>query len=49
MKLLLLVTFLTFVGLALVVWAPSSKEHWERIGPKWHCAFNPDTSEYCVK
>lgn len=23
--------------------------YWKNIGPKWHCAFNPDYSEYCIK
>lgn len=32
----------------IAFWNPG-KAYWEQIGPKWHCAFNPDTSEYCKK
>ena len=42
MKHLILITILTFVGLALVVYTPSSKTYWEGVGPSWDRMLNPN-------
>jgi len=42
MKMLLLVTILTLVGLFLVVNPSPSKQYWESIGPSWDRMLNPN-------
>ena len=42
MKMLILVTVLTFVGLVLVVSDSPSKGYWEGIGPSWDRMLNPN-------
>jgi hypothetical protein len=39
---LILLTILTFVGLAMVVYSPSSKQYWENVGPSWDRMLNPN-------
>jgi len=47
MKMLILLTVLTFVGLALVVYTPASKDYWESVGPSWDRTLNPCKYEKC--
>ena len=42
MKMLILATVLTFVGLFLVVYDSPSKQYWENVGPSWDKMLNPD-------
>ena len=42
MKHLILITILTFVGLALVVYDGPSKTYWENVGPSWDRMLNPN-------
>ena len=46
MKMLLLITLLTFIGLTLVVYDPS-KEYWENVGPTMDRTLNPCKYEDC--
>ena len=39
---LILITILTFVGLALVVYDGSSRDYWENVGPSWDRMLNPN-------
>ena len=39
---LIILTVLTFVGLAMVVYSHSSKQYWESIGPSWDQLLNPN-------
>ena len=48
MKALLLIVAIA-IGFFLYSLNTVSKQYWESIGPKWHCAYNPDYSEYCIK
>ena len=47
MKALIFVTFLTFVGLALIVYSPNSKAYWENVGPSWDRMLNPCKFKVC--
>lgn len=42
MKMLMLVTVLTLVGLLLVVYPSPSKHYWENVGPSWDRMLNPN-------
>jgi hypothetical protein len=42
MKWLVLVTILTFVGLAMVVYDGPSKSYWQDVGPSWDRMLNPN-------
>ena len=42
MKWLILLTILTFVGLAMVVYDGPSKSYWEDVGPSWDRMLNPN-------
>jgi len=42
MKWLVLLTILTFVGLALVVYDGPSRNYWESVGPSWDRMLNPN-------
>lgn len=48
MKVVLIIVAIT-MGVFLYTLNTASKAYWENIGPKWHCAFNPDYSEFCVE
>ena len=39
---LILLTLLTFVGLAMVIYSQNSKNYWESIGPSWDRMLNPN-------
>ena len=39
---LIILTVLTFIGLALVVYSPNSKAYWENVGPSWDQLLNPN-------
>ena len=42
MKMLMLVTLLTLVGLFLVVYPSPSRTYWEGVGPSWDRMLNPN-------
>jgi len=42
MRYLVLLTILTFVGLALVVYDGPSRTYWEGVGPSWDRMLNPN-------
>ena len=42
MRYLVLLTILTFVGLALVMYNGPSRTYWESVGPSWDRMLNPN-------
>jgi len=42
MRVLIILTVITFIGLYLVITPSPSKNYWENIGPSWDKMLNPD-------